>query len=178
MRTNRMLSFTFSAMVFATIVGSVLLGCQKGTESEPASRSLAGQTVSRLSDDDAINEAVLRYLLYDGWKDYWQGRTDKRFVSIDGADPSDALLERFSDYEFTLHKFSGCDDTFNGVFDKETGELAILYHIRAPIEIDDQKVEVHFFLKSFGWGGTMATLTVEKNEGTWNVTGQSPIMKA
>ena len=170
-------SVQYTAIVATTLIAVVITGCRSERVVEPTSLGVATEVTIQLSEDERIFDAALRYLLYDDWKDYWADYSEKRFVEFAGADPSDTLLVDYSKYEPPLHKASGCNDTFDGVFDNDTGRPAFLYRISAPDRIDEEMAEVQFYLRGGGWGFTTATLTVEKVDGTWKVTGQGQIMK-
>ena len=142
MQQNWMRIVQCEAIVVTVLLALVLTGCRSERDVEQTRVGDATPVTNQLSEDEEIYRAVLQNLLYGDLKDYWGDASEKRFVEVAGANPSDALLARFSEYEHSLHKASGCDDTFDGVFDNETGEPAILYKIHAPKKIDEEKVEV------------------------------------
>jgi hypothetical protein len=162
-----------------------IVGCNKGDMSvSPStttdSKQSAVQPIERvaLSESDQIFEAAILYLLnIKPWSEYWGDTTTKRFLSIDGNDPSSKLQDRVSRYKPSLEPGSKCDSTFEGVFEKESKKPAFLYSIHVLSRSSLKKKFVYFSLKSVGWGGISGTMTVEKSGGTWKVTSVSDVGK-
>ncbi len=166
-------------------ISTLLLGCDNCDMSvSHSSVSDSGQSsvqpIERvaLSELDQVFEAAILYLLSTKpWSEYWGDTTTKRFLTIDEKDPSPALQERLSHLKPGLFPGSKCDSTFRGVFDKETKKPAFLYSMARLLKSSHSDDYIHFSLKSVGWGGTSAKLTVEKIEGTWKVTSVGDVKK-
>lgn len=149
------------------------LGCQRATESHPS----APQTI--LSENDQIMLAALTYLVETpSWRDYWQGSTETRFLRVNDGDPSPELLTRTVALNPPFFEASLCRAGHDGVFEKARNLPAILYSLQRQRTRSGKELEVHFFLQSVGWGGIMATLTLERIEGKWKVIREGQLRKA
>lgn len=131
------------------------------------------------SEEDEIIYVSLTYLIEDhSWRNYWGKSKAKLFLKVNGQNPSPSLYKRISTLKPPIYGSSFCDDTSKGVFDKKTGSPSHLYDLKSIAKSDNDKPQVHFCLRSIGWGGTMATLTLSKIKGHWQVIHISPIIKA
>lgn len=151
-------------------------GCTGDNQSQ-ASTVASAAVPTVLSNEEEILEATLNYLTADStWAAYWSGEdlSTSFFLEVGGQDPPPALLAKFP----TLRPSSDCVVTPEGVFATGAGEPGHLYSLDSPEKLTPTRARVRFFLKSVGWGGGGATLTLELIEGAWKVTDQGPIIKA
>ncbi len=144
-----------------------------------SAKHVSENSIDSLTEQDQIYAAVLTYLTSQSkWADYWGDDISRRYLMVDSKDPSRALLEHFGNNVPEFQLGSGCDDTHKGVFEKGAKKPALLYRIDTIKRVAPNSVSMHFFLKSVGWGGAMATVSVERIGGMWAVTAESERMKA
>jgi hypothetical protein len=145
---------------------------------------------AKLAAEDDIREVVLRYEM-EGW--YRGGDQSEKeaktktervvakelnfkifFVSINGKDPTDAFIERFSDIPRIVRKVSRSEigkDWRKPVLDRETGQRGIIFHADEIHWLDKGSVEVKGGYFCDGLCGVSQTLKLRRSKGEWVVTG-------
>ena len=132
-------------------------------------------TVTTDPNDD-IREAVFRYQ-FEHNESGLQQTANYYFIglhnpgdSIFYRDLSDSFLSRFSGNIPPVKKVSQCDESFNGVFDKDTGERGLIFRIESITFQSDEEVEVRGGYFEGGLSASGNIYTVKKVQGVWQVT--------
>ena len=130
---------------------------------------LGAQRSSRARAEDDIREAVFKYHMHRfgrGWKDM-----KVHFLSVNGEDPSKALMGRFRGHKPPVKPVSQSvyRDIARGVRDRKTGEKGVVFRADKITWRSKTKVEVEGSYFVDGRAASGSTNSVEMRNGRWVV---------
>ena len=85
------------------------------------------------------------------------------------GDPSEALLNQFTDNVPPVKPFSKCTYSISGVFDKESGERGLLFHVGEIKWNADDQVQVEGGYYEAGLSASGNTYYLKYMDGQWTV---------
>ncbi len=120
--------------------------------------------------EDAVREAAFRHLFANNASGKQQSAA-VYFLSVEGADPSAALLARFSGHSPPVRQASRCaPDPDTGVRDEDTGESGLLFSVDdVAFETPDRAVVGTRYYEA-GLSAATYRTTLVRRGGEWVVT--------
>jgi hypothetical protein len=125
--------------------------------------------LSRTKEEENIAEAVFRYKFEDS--------SDGRKFSVyflwlgDERDPNGDFMERFTGHDPPVKGVSQSVKVSDGVKDKETGELGVIYGIPHIQWLNDSEIDVSVSKFVWGWGQYGYVCRVVRDNNRWMVQG-------
>jgi hypothetical protein len=131
----------------------------------------AAADVSQHAQEDAIREAVFRYLFKHNAAIQQNPRAYCISLGDNDVDPPDEFMRRFDGHKPSVKKVSECHaDPFKGVVDKRTNQPGLIFRVRTISWISATEVKVTGGYFQDGLSASGNTLTLKKKQGKWNVT--------
>jgi hypothetical protein len=146
------------------------------------------ESANRKAQELEIRAAVIRHQMEEWWrnmdayeshaKERWEKQTAKEenykiyFVSLNGKDPSDEFVKRFSDVPRIVKKASSSQIRMSGssgVLDRETQQTGIIFKANAIRWLQADTVEVDGGYYCGGRCASAITFTVHQEAGHWEV---------
>jgi hypothetical protein len=133
----------------------------------------------QLSAQDSVREAVFHYQFHHNESGQQQS-AKVYFLSVmrlndstgrwNDSDPGTELLRRFDGNTPPVKPFSKCVTSVEGVFDRQTGEMGLLFQAGAIRWVADDQAEVDGGYFEGGLSASGNTYYLERRSGEWIVT--------
>jgi hypothetical protein len=133
--------------------------------------SLAADKTRQLQEDD-IREAVFRWQFANNASyDQNQKNAQVYFLEVNGRDPPDTLIKRFTDHKPPVRKVSSCSpEGIKGVRDKKTGQRGLIFRVTTVKWLSETEVTLDGGYHENGLSASGNTYTLKKENEKWKVT--------
>jgi hypothetical protein len=132
----------------------------------------AARAQSASADEDAIREAVARYQIAK-----WDLKAEIYFLSIEGKNPSDALLKRLADVNPPVQKKSlskKTKDAVGAIVEAKTEKIGVIFDQQAIRRSGEGKADVAGGYYCGNLCSGTGIYRLQLRDGHWVVTGFEP----